>query len=61
VILIEANRVDALGNEAAAIGVDKPEHTVTLGHTKEPARAEAVVGDAAPFGSLQPETPVPEQ
>jgi hypothetical protein len=61
VILIEADRIHALGQEAAAVGIDKPEHAVALVNTEKPASAEAVIGDSTPFGSLQAETPTAEK
>ena len=55
-VLIEADRIHALGNETAAFGINKPENTVTLVNAKEPASAGAIIGDSAPFGSLQLDT-----
>ena len=56
VILIEADRVHALGQKPAAVGIDQPEHAVALINAKKAASAEAVIGDATPFGSLQNDT-----
>ena len=56
VILIEADRIHALGQEAAAIGIDKPEHAVALVNTEKAASAEAVIGDSTPSRSLQSAT-----
>jgi hypothetical protein len=60
VVLIEADRIHALGQEAAAVGIDKPEHAIALVNTEKAASAEAVIGDSTPFGSLQAETPTAE-
>ena len=56
-VLIEADRIDALGKKAATVGIDKPEHTIALVNAKKAASAETIVGDSAPFGSLQADTP----
>jgi hypothetical protein len=56
VVLIEADRIHALGNETATIGIDKPGHAVTFANVKETASAETIVGDSTPFGSLQSST-----
>jgi hypothetical protein len=53
VILIEADRIHALGEKTATIRVDKPENAVTLIDTKESASAATFIGDSAPSGSLQ--------
>jgi hypothetical protein len=56
-VLIEADRIHALGKKAAAVRIDKPEHTIALVNAKKAASAETIVGDSAPFGSLQADTP----
>jgi hypothetical protein len=56
VVLIEADRIHALGNETAAIGIDKPGHPITFANAKETASAETIVSDSTPFGSLQSST-----
>ena len=53
VVLIEADRIHALGKKAAAVGIDQPEHAVALVNAKKAASAETVIGDSTPFGSLQ--------
>ena len=60
-VLIEADRIHALGKKAAAVGIDQPEHAVALVHAKKSAAAETVIGDPAPFGSLQADTPTAAQ
>ena len=52
-ILIEADRIHALGKKTAAVRIDKPEHPVTLVNTKKAASAETVIGDSTPSGSSQ--------
>jgi hypothetical protein len=59
-VLIEAERIHALGKKAAAVRIDKPEHAIALINTKNAASAETVIGDSAPFGSLQSDTPPAE-
>jgi hypothetical protein len=57
VILIEANRIHALGKKTATVRIDKPEHPITLVDTKKAASAETVTGDSTPSGSLQDDIP----
>ena len=52
-VLIEADRIHALGEKTATIRIDKPEHAVTLVDAKESASAATFIDDSAPFGSLQ--------
>jgi hypothetical protein len=49
-VLIEPYRVDAFRQEAAAVGVDQPEHAIALADSKESCRPELAVGNAAPSG-----------
>ena len=60
-VLIEADGVYALGKKPAAVGVDKPEHTVALVNAKETAAAETIIGDSAPSCSSQSDTPATDQ
>ncbi len=55
-VLIEADRVHALGKKTPAVRIDKPEHAVALVNAKKTASAETVIGNSAPFGSLQADT-----
>ena len=57
VVLIEADRVHALGKKTPAVRIDKPEHAVALVNAKKTASAETVIGNSSPFGSLQSDTP----
>jgi hypothetical protein len=52
-VRIEANIVHALGQKAAAVRIDQPEHPVPLLDAKETAPAEAIIGNSTPSGSLQ--------
>jgi hypothetical protein len=56
-VRIEADRIHALGKKAAAVRIDQPKHAVALVNAKKAAPAEAVIGDPAPFGSSQADTP----
>jgi len=56
-VLIEADGIDPLGEKAAAVGIDEPEHAIALGNAEETAPAEAVIDDPSPFRSSQVQTP----
>jgi hypothetical protein len=49
-VLLELYRVDPFRQEAAAVGVDKPEQAIALVYSKESTWPEAAVGNAAPSG-----------
>jgi hypothetical protein len=50
-VLIESNGINALRQEAAAVGVYEPENAVALRNSKVPARPKITVGHTAPSGS----------
>ncbi|MGB8402082.1 hypothetical protein [Bradyrhizobium sp.] len=59
-ILIEADGIHALGKKAATVRINKPEHAVAFVNAKKAASAKTVIGDSAPFGSLQSDPPTAE-
>ena len=50
-VLVEAHRVHALRQEAAAIGIDQPKNAAALAGAEKSGRLEPAVGMAAPTGS----------
>ena len=56
-ILLEANRIHALGKKTTTVRIDKPEHPVALIDTKKAASAETVIGNSTPSGSSQDDAP----
>jgi hypothetical protein len=56
-VLIETDRVHALGQKTTAVGIDEPEHPVPLIDAEKTASVKAAIGDSTPFGSLQSDAP----
>jgi hypothetical protein len=56
-VLIDPNRIHALGDKPTPIGIDQPEHAIALINAKKSAATEPVIGNSTPLGSLQSKAP----
>src|SRR5579859_3838858 len=60
-VLIEADRVHALGQKASTVRIDKPERAVALVNAEKAAAAEAIIANSSPSGSLHSDIPTAGQ